>query len=171
MKNDYDETIQEAAKKWLPSGYDWRLFKAQLWQESKLDPEAVSPAGAVGIGQVMPKTWTAWAKVAGFPGARRTDPVASIHVAACYMSYLIQEWSWPRPELDRYCLAMASYNAGIGNILKAQKMAGGPSLYRHIIAGLPPVTKRHSRETIQYVRKILGYYNQQVLGPITGPPA
>jgi len=48
-KNIYDEIIIAAVKKWLPEDYDWRLFKAQLFQESSLNQFAVSPAGAVGL--------------------------------------------------------------------------------------------------------------------------
>src|SRR5690606_20537269 len=57
--NEYNELIRLAAQKYLP-GYDWRLYKAQLWQESKLNPYATSPAGAKGIAQFMPATWAEW---------------------------------------------------------------------------------------------------------------
>ena len=83
---------------------------------------------------------------------------------AYYMAYLIGSWYVDRPEVDRHCLAMASYNAGLGNILKAQKLAGGPSLYAPIIKKLPDVTGDHSRETISYVGKILDYCSGLVTG-------
>lgn len=164
MKPFYDEWIEDAVITHLPEGYDFRLFKAQLWQESRLDPNAVSPAGAVGVAQFMPKTWTQWATKAGYPGVKRTDPEASIFTGAAYMAWLINEWSWPRPAIDRYCLAMASYNAGLGNILKAQKVIGNPSSYAEIIKGLPQITGRKSRETISYVGNILDFYTDQVIG-------
>lgn len=164
MITTFDGHIVKAVEIWLP-GYDWRLYKAQLWQESKLKPLAVSPAGAVGVAQFMPMTWAAWSRKSGYANSEPTDPEASIYTGACYMAYLIGEWSWPRPEIDRHCLAMASYNAGLGNILKAQKLSGNRSLYSEIITHLPAVTgDDNAPETIGYVRKILGYWAKQVTG-------
>lgn len=166
MISKYDGLIKSAAEKHLPPGYDWRLFKAQLWQESRLDPDAVSPAGAVGIGQFMAPTWAEEAPRAGFPGADRTDPRASIFTAAHYMAKLIESWYVERPDADRYCLAMASYNAGFGNLLKAQRLMGGKPLYADIIPGLPKVTALNSLETINYVREIMAYCAGQITGEI-----
>ena len=164
MIGKYDSIIQAATYKHLPTGYDTRLLKAQLIQESQLDPYAKSSAGALGIAQFMPKTWSEWAPKAGYPNAARTDPEASIFTAAMYMAHLINGWYVDRPDADRYCLAMASYNAGFGNLLKAQKRVGGKSAYADIISGLPQVTGFNSLETINYVRKILDYCAGQVTG-------
>ena len=161
----YDSLIQEAVNAHLP-GYDWRLYKAQLYQESKLNPRAVSPVGAGGIAQFMPATWEEWAPRAGYEGVSRFDPEASIMTGAMYMSYLIDEWSWPRPEIDRHCLAMASYNSGLGDILKAQKASGNKLLYRDIIEKLPEVEPDHARETMTYVKRILNHCNGFILGPV-----
>lgn len=167
LTNQYDHIIREAVTFHLSSKYDWRLYKAQLIQESRLDPLAKSQAGAVGLSQMMPRTWTEWAAKADYPGKKRTNPEASIHVGAAYMAYLIEQWSWPRPVADRYCLAMASYNAGLGNILKAQKRMGDPSLYAEIILGLPAVTgPKNSKETITYVSRILDFCSDQIIGDI-----
>jgi len=167
LTNQYDYFIRDAVEFYFPHEYDWRLYKAQLIQESRLDPLAKSSAGAVGISQMMRGTWYQWAPEAGYKGKRRTDPEASINVGAVYMAYLINEWSWPRPVADRYCLAMASYNAGLGNILKAQKRMGDPSLYAEIIVGLPHITgEKNSNETITYVSRILDYCSDQIIGDI-----
>lgn len=158
MKSEYDLVIQRAVDTYLPD-YDWRLFKAQLYQESKLNPNAVSPAGAGGLAQFMPATWKEMAPKAGYPEASRFDPEASIMTGAYYMSRLIEEWNWPRPSVDRHCLAMASYNAGLGNILKAQKLANDATLYAEIIRKLEEVTSDNSSETRTYVKRILSYCN------------
>jgi membrane-bound lytic murein transglycosylase MltF len=166
---EFDNLIQQATEQHLPEGYDWRLYKAQLIQESQLNPLAKSSAGAVGLSQMMRGTWTDWAPVAGYKGYKRTDPEASIFTGAVYMNYLIKQWSWPRPNADRYCLAMASYNAGLGNILKAQRIQGNPSLYAEIIPGLKKIPGRRpraTRETIGYVGKILDFCTDLIIGEL-----
>jgi hypothetical protein len=80
------------------------------------------------------------------------------------MAKLLNSWSAPRPDIDRYCLALASYNAGFGNLLKAQKAAGGANDYASIIRSLPHVTGHHAAETTAYVKRILNYFNQMVTG-------
>lgn len=164
--SDYDELIRQAAEKHLP-GYDWRLYKAQLWEESRLDPEALSPVGAKGIAQFMPETWDEWSPRAGYRGEHRTDPEASIMTGAMYLSYLISEWHWPRPLIDRHCLALASYNSGLGDILKAQRASGDKVLYAEIIEKLADVEPDHAPETLGYVRKILSSYNGLVIGSLS----
>ena len=161
----YDDLIRQAVSTHLPAEYDWRLFKAQLYQESRFKPDAISPAGAVGIAQIMPKTWPKWSAKAGFKGYEMTDPEASIFTGACYLAWLIDEWSWPRPAIDRYCLAMASYNAGLGNILKAQKQSGDKLLYRDIMPHLHKVTgAKNAAETIGYSKNILNFWTAYVRG-------
>ena len=54
--NKYDFQIYKAARTYLPNT-DWRLYKAQLIQESALKPNATSHAGAKGLAQFMPGTW------------------------------------------------------------------------------------------------------------------
>ncbi|MBL4839920.1 MAG: transglycosylase SLT domain-containing protein [Thalassospira sp.] len=146
-------------------GVDWRLLKAQSWQESRFKVDAVSPVGAMGITQFMPATWDQVSRQLGFPkGASAFVPELAIEAAAFYMGRLRAEWSAPRPEQDRHSLALASYNGGIGNILAAQTLCGGENLYPRIITCLPDVTGRHSRETIDYVDKIWRFWQLMVLG-------
>lgn len=78
----------------------------------------------------------------------------AIEAGAYYMAKLRRQWSAPRPQTDRHKLAAASYNAGLGHLLSAQKACGGPNLYNDIIRCLPRVTGRHSEETITYVQRI-----------------
>lgn len=154
MKNGaYDSLFQDYGKE-LP--YDWRILKAQAFQESSFNPLATSPAGAQGLMQFMPDTW------ARFGSGDPYDAENSIIAAVDYTNYLYNQWKWPRPEIDRICLALASYNAGLGNILKAQKLSGNKSLYSEIIQHLPEVTGQHSKETRDYVVKILGYWCSEV---------
>lgn len=164
MPTQYDELIRAAVAQHLPD-HDWRLLKAQYLAESRLDPNAVSPVGAQGIAQFMPGTWADVAHELGYPAdITPFDPEAAIPAGAYYMAKLLNSWSAPRPDIDRYCLALASYNAGFGNLLKAQKAAGGANDYASIIRALPQITGHHAAETTAYVKRILNYFNQMVTG-------
>lgn len=157
----YDEFFIGASFVHLPT-WDWRYLKAQGYQESVFDPKAVSPVGAKGIMQFMPKTWEeihVKADVRDDP----FDPEASIYAGAYYLGSLLGQWTARRPREDKLALALASYNCGLGNVLKAQKKSGNASLYLDIIASLPDITgEKNSHETMTYVSRIFGYYNKMV---------
>ncbi|MCW8918955.1 MAG: transglycosylase SLT domain-containing protein [Gammaproteobacteria bacterium] len=159
----YDTLIERAAERYLP-GVDWRLWKAQLYQESLLNPDAVSPAGAAGIAQFMPGTWSQISRELGHDGVSPHMAGPAIDAGAYYMAKLRNGWSSPRPEADRHSLAAASYNAGMGNLIKAQRQCGGAVGYPDIITCLPDVTGHHSTETIVYVQRIWQWWTQMVLG-------
>lgn len=157
----YDKDFQNA-KIHLPVGTDWRWLKAQCYQESRLKRFAVSPVGAQGLCQFMPGTWREMSKK--YPEIQDPWlPVHSIRAAALYMRQLNKGWSSPRPQSDRYHLALASYNAGFGNILKAQKKCNNARLYQPIIDCLPLITGHHSKETIGYVKHIKRFYKSMVI--------
>lgn len=159
----YDNQIEKAAKRYLP-GVDWRLLKAQYYQESRLDPAAVSPVGAAGVAQFMPGTWADVSRQLGYKGVSPHASRWAITAGAYYMAKLRRTWSAPRPEADRHSLAMASYNAGAGHLIKAQRLAGGVNGYAEIITQLPDVTGRHATETITYVQRIWKYWTMMLLG-------
>ena len=160
MTRDYDERIRLAAEEYL-AGWDWRIYRAVLMAESALNPDARSPAGARGIAQFMPRTWLETMDRMNLVGDPE-DPTLAIPAGAYYLHRQWRIWTAPRPVIDRQSLAMASYNAGAGNIIKAQRVAGGPNGYAEIIAALPQVTHEHARETISYVRRIWHYYIDQL---------
>jgi len=156
--NKYDFQIYKAARTYLPNT-DWRLYKAQLIQESALKPKAISHAGAKGLAQFMPGTWRDIQNQLNINGSPY-DPHLAISGGAFYMSRLKSQWSWKRPEVDKHNLALASYNAGLGHLLNAQKRCDMASLYVEIIQCLPDITGRHSTETIGYVININRYFKQ-----------
>ncbi|NPD09279.1 transglycosylase SLT domain-containing protein [Vibrio ostreicida] len=137
----------------------WQLYKAQLIQESWLNPNALSPAGAAGIAQFMPGTWLEVSQQLELQGTP-TDARLAIPAGAYYMAKLRRVWKWPRPEQDRHNLALACYNAGCGHILKAQQLCGNPSLYPLIMQCLPQVTGHHAEETRHYVPRIRDLYRR-----------
>ncbi len=148
----YDTQIRDAAERYMP-GIPWQVYKAQLYQESQLKPDAVSPVGARGIAQFMPGTWRDIAPAIGAGAASPHAVGPAIRAGALYMARLRGEWTAPRPAKDRHSLALASYNAGLGNILAAQRAAGGANRYQPIIDALPRITGRHAAETRTYVER------------------
>lgn len=56
-EHPYDDIIKDTAERY---GLNHSLFRRQLYQESRFNPNAVSRAGAMGIGQIMPKTAKAY---------------------------------------------------------------------------------------------------------------
>lgn len=155
--SSYDSYFKKYSSRYLAE-YDWRWLKAQGIQESRLDAEAVSKAGAVGIMQIMPGTWADETERLGIT-ASRTNPKVNILVGASYMKRMVRFWKAPRTQMQRLELAQASYNAGAGNILAAQVLAGGDSEWRQVQSYLEDVTgKANSYETIRYVQKIRAHY-------------
>jgi len=129
--------------------------------ESRLDTNATSPVGAMGLGQFMPATWNEVSKQLGFPsGVSAYASSYNIQAQAYYMRNLRNNFKKERPERDRHSLALASYNAGLGNILKAQQKANNTLLWAPTAKALPMVTGSHAKETTTYVTRIWSYVEQ-----------
>src|SRR4051794_6110696 len=109
------------------------LLAAQLSTESNFDPNAVSPAGAKGLGQFMGGTWAgSWN-----PNRSRSpfDPRASIESEALYMHNLLERYKGNVAE------ALAAYNAGSG----AVDRYGGIPPYAETQRYVQTVQQRRSR--------------------------
>lgn len=157
--NKYDASIQHATDLFTP-GVDWLYYKAQFYQESRLNPDAISPVGARGIAQFMPGTWKDMSVVMNVNGSPH-DPELSILLGVRYMAQLRRTWrANPKPNVtrsdyDRHSLALCSYNAGAGNCLKAQKLCNNAVTWVEIKVCLPAVTGKHHKETWDYQNKIM----------------
>lgn len=161
----YDFRIKASAGAFLSAwGSDaWLWWKAQLIAESNLDPAAQSPVGAMGLAQFMSPTWRDVKAELNLPAdATPFQTDNAIRGGAYYMGKLRRAWAKvERSEDDRRRLAQASYNAGLGNILKAQQLAGGAADYDSIIAQLHRVTGAdNAAETRGYVARIDRIYNE-----------
>lgn len=163
----HEADFRRAAIRYLPmatSAWGHEVLAAQCYQESRFDARAVSPVGARGLCQFMPATWQE--AVAGLElprDASAFNPRLSITAAAWYMQRQRAVWTSPRPEWDRHTLAMAGYNAGAGNIIAAQRKAGGALKACPILAALPQVTGHHAQETRTYVRRIWRWHQQMMV--------
>lgn len=125
-------------------------------------PTARSPVGAMGLAQVMPGTFRDIARQSGINGDP-FDPDVNLNAGAFYMARQRSVFKTPRPEIDRHNLACAAYNAGVGHVIRAQKLAGDPLGWEPVAAVLPQVTGRHSTETINYVKRIRATYRRYLL--------
>lgn len=117
----YAAFIDEAAQRFeLPAGW----IRAVLRAESGGDPRAVSPAGAMGLMQIMPATWDELRVHYGL-GANPFDPRDNILAGAAYLRQLHDRYGSIRAML-------AAYNAG-------------PARYEASLAGkpLPPETRTY----------------------------
>lgn len=158
--NTYDNYFRKYSERYLPE-YHWYWLKAQAIQESLLDPKAKSPAGAQGILQIMPGTWLDETDDLGIIASPYNVRI-NILVGAHYMRKMVRFWKAPRTKHQRLELAQASYNAGAGNILKAQGRCGGAKWCR-IRQCLKSVTGTdNSKETIGYVARI-GKWHEKLL--------
>lgn len=143
----------------------WRDFprpewwKAQLCQESHLNPDAVSPVGAEGLAQIMPATQREIARALNWDSALTAfNPRRAIDGGAWYQGGRRRGWGeGGRTGADRNRLGLCSYNAGFGNCLKAQKACGGARLWEDIAPCMPLITGDNARETMTYVDHITQY--------------
>jgi membrane-bound lytic murein transglycosylase F len=110
----YDALVREYAEQF---GFDWRLIVAQMYQESRFDPDAESWAGAQGLMQVMPRT----AREMGFE--ELTDPETGIHAGVKYMDWVRDRFEPELPVRDRTWFTLAAYNAGAGSVRDARRLA------------------------------------------------
>ncbi len=123
---------------------DWQLILAIIKQESQFDTDAVSWCGAQGLMQLMPVTNIEVSNELNVAAARL--PEENIRVGVYYFSKLLNLFKNAAPE-DRYCLALAAYNAGPGRIYDAQELAAffneNPNSWSTIRHLLPLLSKRY----------------------------
>jgi membrane-bound lytic murein transglycosylase MltF len=138
--------------------FDWILLAAQGYQESQLNQELVSPAGALGVMQVKPST------AEGEPVYIKNIKVAenNIHAGAKFMAF-IRETYFDDDKVDDFnkqLFCLASYNAGPTRIIRlrqqADKMGLDPNKWFQNVEVV--AAKEIGRETVQYVSNILKYY-------------
>ncbi|URD62122.1 lytic transglycosylase domain-containing protein [Sphingomonas sp. KRR8] len=101
----------------------WSLAHGIARQESSFDRSAVSGAGARGLMQLMPGTAAEQAGKLGYgyDGGRLTsDPAYNVMLGSAYFRRLVDRWG------GNYPLAIASYNAGSGNVAKWIANNGDP---------------------------------------------
>src|SRR4051794_29173534 len=86
-------------------GLDPSIFARQIQMESGFNPGARSPAGALGIAQIMPATARGW-------NVNPMNAGQALDAAARNMARYVHSYG------GRYDLALAAYNAGPGAVAK-----------------------------------------------------
>jgi membrane-bound lytic murein transglycosylase MltF len=135
---------------------DWMLMAAQGYQESRLDQNARSRVGAIGVMQVMPAT----GKELAVGDIRQID--ANIHAGVKYIRFMIDRYfaAEPMTELDKGLFAFAAYNAGPGRVRSLRQEAAtrglDPDVWFNNVERI--AAERIGRETVTYVSNIYKYY-------------
>lgn len=111
----YDKLVKIEAEKYQ---FDWRVIVAQMWQESSFNPKAESSVGAQGLLQVMPLT----AEDLGYPHPL-FDPERGIKAGVKYLNWLNDRFPNNISRENRIWFSLAAYNAGIGHLYDAQRLA------------------------------------------------
>jgi soluble lytic murein transglycosylase-like protein len=114
----YGEEIEEHAKE---RGLDPNLVRGLILQESYYNPKAKSRVGATGLMQLMPPTAKEHARRMRIPFAvsRLENPDVNVRLGTYHLRMLIDMFR------GNTYFAVASYNAGQGNVLKWRRAAPG----------------------------------------------
>ena len=135
----YDAAINEHARR---QGVAEDLVRAVIQVESAFNPYAVSNKGAMGLMQLMPAT----AKELGVKDA--FDPDQNIRGGVKYLKQLLERYD------NKVELALAAYNAGIGNV---EKYGAVPpfketrNYVNKITQSAPPVKKNIIYKWVEFV--------------------
>jgi len=118
-------------------------------QESEFDSMARSPAGAVGMMQLLPSTAKEVAKkndMEYFPN-KLHDPEYNMILGSLYLQRMIDNYD------GSLIMAIAAYNAGPGNVYKWVKKSGKPQ--RTIDGAVDWIENIPFAETRNYVQRVL----------------
>lgn len=153
-------------------GWDWQLIASVSYQESHFNPSVVSWAGAEGLMGIMPNT----AKALGVTPHELKDPDTGIRTGVECLRKFRQGFSKITDPQEKIKFTLASYNAGIGHVYDAQRLAQkygkDPKVWEDNVAEYirlksdpeyynDPVCKHgylRGSETFNYVREVMQRY-------------
>lgn len=137
---------------------DWLIVAALAYQESRINQEKKSHAGAIGVMQLLPST-------AKDPNVNIPDihlKEDNIHAGIKYLRFIVDRYyeNEPMDRFNKALFAFASYNAGPAKVARlrreAKKMGLDPNVWFRNVEIV--AAKRIGRETVQYVSNIYKYY-------------
>jgi membrane-bound lytic murein transglycosylase MltF len=136
--------------------FDYLLMAAQAYQESRLDQDVHSRAGAIGVMQLLPKTGAEQ----DVGDIRQLEP--NIHAGVKYMRFMRSEYyeREPMDALNKGLFTFAAYNAGAGRVRQLRQEAAQRGLNPNVWFGNVErvASERIGRETVTYVSNIYKYY-------------
>jgi membrane-bound lytic murein transglycosylase MltF len=154
----YEETIEIIKRYADQYEFDWLIIAAQAYQESRFDQSKQSPAGAIGVMQVLPST--AADKAVGIPDISTLEN--NVHAGVKYLHWLRQRYysNETISALDQMLFSFAAYNAGPGNMRRARRRAKKQGFdpnrwFANVEIGM---YRAVSGEPASYVRNIYKYY-------------
>ena len=169
----FDPIMQEDGAE---QGQDWRLMSAIAYTESRFIENLESKQGAKGIMQIRPVV----ARHFKVPVESISDTETNIRLAGMLLSELEGMLRMPAstPMQDRLSIILASYNAGIGHVLDARRLArveganpnswadvslylqlkSSPDYYQSDVVTCGKFTG--SGQTLSYVKQVMRKYNQ-----------
>ena len=146
---EYDDLIKAEAQK---MGWDWRLLASIIYQESRFKPDVVNDKGAFGLMQLMPFTMEKY--------GIDYDSSVEEQLEAGGKHLLHFDCDLPESisdEIERRKFVLASYNAGLGSILKAREKAEqhgkNPDIWTYNVEEYAP------KQTFYFVREVTKRYS------------
>ena len=120
LKNGHISPYDGLFKKYARNTqWDWRLLASIAYQESRFDPRQVSWAGAEGLMGIMPNT----AKALGVTPHELKNPEMGIRTGIDCLDRFYKGFGKVTDPNEKLKFTLASYNAGIGHIYDAQRLA------------------------------------------------
>ncbi|MGI9292694.1 MAG: transglycosylase SLT domain-containing protein [Pseudomonadales bacterium] len=152
------ETLELFKKYGDMYNFDWSMLAAQAYQESGIDQSKRSPAGAVGVMQVLPST-AADKNVA----INDIDKIENnIHAGVKYLRFIADRYFKDEnmDEFNKAMFAFAAYNAGPAKVTRLRTQAKEDGLDPDVWFNNVEIiaAKQIGRETVQYISNILKYW-------------
>jgi membrane-bound lytic murein transglycosylase F len=173
----YEPIIKKYSKRY---SLDWRLVVAQILQESRFEEKSISPKGARGLMQIMPRTAREIRKEIGIKNIPK-NPKANIIGGIYHLAKQIRYFPDADP-IERIKLSLAAYNCGAGHVFDAQEICRfhhwNHREWKFVSRGLTQLTPDYYtihlqiwpngvprygyfynyQETLTYVSSIMNYY-------------
>ncbi len=154
----FEEAIEFFQKYSNQYGFDWLMIAALAYQESRIDQSKRSPAGAIGVMQLLPST--AADPNVNIPNIHELGN--NIHAGVKYLRFMRDRYfeNEQMDDLNKMLFSFASYNAGPAKVSQLRRQAPRKGLDPNIWFRNVEIiaAKRIGRETVQYVSNIYKYY-------------
>ena len=169
----FDDIMRKVGEE---QGQDWRFMSAIAYTESRFIENLESRQGAKGIMQIRPVV----ARHFKVPVESINDTETNIRLAGMLLSELETMLRMPAstPMQDRLSIILASYNAGIGHVFDARRLArvegANPNSWADVsryleLKSTPDYYEKEivkcgkftgSGQTLNYVKQVMRKYNQ-----------